>query len=324
MFSVLRTSLPRQLSRTYSTAPVPGPKKGNGVLWASLATGAVLVGGYYYTSSKANQEIGIGAANGPVSSALDPKQFVGFKLKDVVPINHDTKMFRFALEPNQNLGLNITSCLLVKAKVGNDEKPTIRPYTPVSAQDTVGHFDLVIKKYDTGKMSAHIHSMAPGDVLEMKGPNPKFPYKANALKEVGMIAGGSGITPMVQLIRHVLDDPNDNTKLTLVFANKSEDDIILRSTLDEYAKKHPDQFKIHYVVDKAKSSDWKGDVGYVTKELVQKYMPPSDRSDILVSVCGPIPMMKSISGIKAPDYSQGDVDGILKELGYDSKQVFKF
>ncbi|KAJ2097973.1 hypothetical protein GGI16_004410 [Coemansia sp. S142-1] len=355
MLASIRNSAQRQFSRAYSTAPV-GAKNGNGILWASLATGAVLVGGrrsiftkvpmwqqdqprlsllthhhglrqttlqigYLYTRSK--QTIDVESAT-PATKALDPKNFVGFRLKEAIPINHDTSRFRFALEPNQELGLDITSCFVVKAKVGNDEKPTIRPYTPVSPQHARGYFDLVIKKYATGKMSSHIHAMAPGDILEIKGPVPKLPYKTGALKEIGMIAGGSGITPMLQLIQHVLADPNDHTKMTLVFANKSEDDIILRSTLDEFAKKHPDQLKVHYVIDKASSADWRGDVGYVNKELVQKYMPAADKDNILVSVCGPVPMMKSISGVKAPDYSQGEVGGIFKELGYTSEQVFKF
>ncbi|KAJ2859257.1 hypothetical protein GGI22_003043 [Coemansia erecta] len=173
-------------------------------------------------------------------------------------------------------------------------------------------------------MSAHFHSMVPGDVLAMKGPVKKLPYTANSLKEIGMIAGGSGITPMLQLINNVLEDPNDRTKLTLLFANKSEDDIILRATLDDLAEKHSDQLKVHYVVDKASSRNWQGDVGYVTKELVQKYMPSPADKDVLVSACGPPPMMKAVSGPKAPDYSQGEVGGIFKELGYTSEQVFKF
>ncbi|KAJ2726805.1 hypothetical protein GGI07_000316 [Coemansia sp. Benny D115] len=326
MLASIRNTLPRQLARAYSTAPT-GAKSGNGLLWASLATGGVLLGGYYYTRSKESQGEALdasAASNAPVTKALDPTKFVGFKLKEAIPINHDTARYRFELEPNQVLGLDITSCFVVKAKVGNDEKPTIRPYTPVSPQDARGYFDLVVKRYPTGKMSNHIHSLAPGEELQIKGPIPKYPYKAGALKEVGMIAGGSGITPMLQLIQHVLEDPADSTKLTLVFANKSEDDIILRATLDDFARKHPDQFKVHYVVDKAASSAWNGDVGYVTKELVQKYMPAADRSDVLVGVCGPIPMMKSVSGTKAPDFSQGEVGGILKELGYTSQQVFKF
>ncbi|KAJ2708584.1 hypothetical protein H4R19_004680, partial [Coemansia spiralis] len=241
-----------------------------------------------------------------------------------IAINHDTSLFRFALEPNQELGLDVTSCFVVKAKIGNDEKPTIRPYTPVSPQHARGYFDLVVKNYPTGKMSSHIHRMGAGDTLDIKGPIPKYPYVAGKLTEIGLVAGGSGITPMIQLIQHVLADTKDKTKLTLVFANKSEDDIILRSVLDDYARKHPDRFTVHYVIDKASSADWKGDVGYVTKELAQKYLPSPTKDGVLVGVCGPEPMMKAISGAKAPDYSQGEVGGILKELGYASKQVFKW
>ncbi|KAJ2342746.1 hypothetical protein GGF43_005856, partial [Coemansia sp. RSA 2618] len=305
-------------ARAYSTA-AGGPKNSNSVLWASLATGGVLVGGYYYTRSKEPQVSVV-----PVTKALDPQKFTAFKLKEKVAINHDTSMFRFALDPNEELGLDITSCFVVKAKLGDDAKPTIRPYTPVSPEHARGYFDLVVKNYPAGKMSSHIHNLAPGDELEIKGPIPKHPYKTNEFKEIGMIAGGSGITPMLQLVQHVLNDPNDHTKMTLVFANRSEDDIILRSVFDSYAQKHPDQFRVVYTVDKASSRDWAGEVGFVTKAMAQKYMPDASKDNVLVAVCGPPPMMKLVSGPKAPDYSQGEVGGIFKELGYTSKQVFKF
>ncbi|KAJ2766514.1 hypothetical protein IWQ56_003696 [Coemansia nantahalensis] len=273
--------------------------------------------GYLYTRSRE-------AAEEPATKALDPAKFTPFTLREKVAINHDTSLFRFALEPNQELGLDVTSCIVVKAKLGSDEKPTIRPYTPVSPQHARGYFDLVVKDYPTGKMSSHIHKMAAGDTLDVKGPIPKFPYRSGALKEIGLVAGGSGITPMIQLIQHVLADPADKTKLTLVFANKSEDDIILRSVLDDYERKHPGRFTVHYVVDKASSADWKGDVGYVTRELVQKYFPAPSRDGVLIGVCGPPPMVNVVSGAKAPDFSQGELGGILKELGYASSQVFKF
>ncbi|KAJ2156648.1 hypothetical protein GGF46_005048 [Coemansia sp. RSA 552] len=318
MFAAIRNTLPRQLSRAYSTAS-GGAKGTSGILWATIAAGGVLVGGYYYTRSRESQ------VPTPVTKALDPKKFTAFTLKEKVPLNHDTSLFRFALGANEELGLDITSCFVVKAKLGDNEKATIRPYTPVSPQHARGYFDLMVKRYPTGNMSKHIHDMAPGDTLDIKGPIPKHPYKAGEFKEIGMVAGGSGITPMVQLIQHVLNDPNDSTKLTLVFANKSEDDIIMRSTLDEFARKHPDQLKVHYVVDKASSPDWKGDVGYLTKDMVQKYMPAAGSGDkVLVSACGPVPMMKLVSGPKAPDFSQGEVGGLFKELGYTQEQVFKF
>ncbi|ORX68699.1 cytochrome-b5 reductase [Linderina pennispora] len=299
------------------------PRRQRAFSGQSLATGAVIAGGYYYTRSKQTADIAE-VSSAPVTTALDPKNFTKFTLREVQPINHDTALYRFALGENQELGLNVTSCLVVKAKIGDDEKPTIRPYTPTSAKHARGHFDLVVKTYEAGKMSKHIHTLKPGDTIEMKGPIPKYPYKANALKEIGMVAGGSGITPMLQFIEQITNDPEDKTKLTLVFANKSEEDIILRSTLDEYARKHPDQLKVHYVIDKATSADWKGETGFVTKELVQKYLPAPSEGNVLVVACGPPPMMKAVSGPKAPDYSQGEVGGIFKELGYSSEQVFKF
>lgn len=47
----------------------------------------------------------------------------------------------------------------------------------------------MIKEYPTGIMSKYIHSLKPGDFLEIKGPLSKIPYKANMKKKIGMIAG---------------------------------------------------------------------------------------------------------------------------------------
>lgn len=104
-------------------------------------------------------------------------------------------------------------------------------------------------------------------------------------------------------------------------ANIAEEDILLRKQLDDRASKHPN-FKVHYVLEKPPAG-WTGSTGYITKDVLQKYMP-APSSDSLVMVCGPPPMMKAISGAKAPDYTQGEVDGLLKDLGYTKEQVFKF
>lgn len=155
----------------------------------------------------------------------------------------------------------------------------------------------------------------------MKGPISKYPYKANTKKKIGLIAGGTGLTPMLQVADAILRNADDKTEVSFVFANIAEEDILLRKQIDERAAKHKN-FKVHYVLEKP-PKDWEGSVGYVSKEVIQKYIPaPSD--DNLVMVCGPPPMMKAISGNKAPDYSQGELDGLLKDLGYTKDQVFKF
>lgn len=194
-------------------------------------------------------------------------------------------------------------------------------YTPISDPDAKGHFDLLIKIYPDGKMSQHFASLKPGDVVEVKGPIEKLRYTPNMKKHIGMIAGGSGITPMLQIIEAILKNPEDNTKISLLYANVSPDDILLKKKLDVLADSHPN-LKIFYTVD-TPSENWRGGKGYITKDIAVKGLPgPSE--DSLILVCGPPGLMNHISGDKAKDRSQGELTGILKELGYTEDMVYKF
>ena len=114
-----------------------------------------------------------------------------------------------------------------------------------------------------------------------------------------MIAGGSGITPMLQIVREMLRETGAGgqspKKISILYANKSEEDILCRDTLDNFEKQFPGRVKVWYTVDAAsKKKEWKYDVGFITKEMIEKHLPTpaksGDRFQILV--CGPMPMMK--------------------------------
>ncbi|KAG0579970.1 hypothetical protein KC19_4G139000 [Ceratodon purpureus] len=290
------------------------------------AFGALLGAGALYGSCQGmiNSEPAAAEEAGP-KSALNPKEFVKFKLAEVHDVNHNTKVYRFTFDSQEALGLNVASCLITKAEIGKkkDGSPNyvIRPYTPISPPDSKGYFDLLIKIYPEGKMTQHLAHLKPGDELDVKGPIPKLPYTPNMKKQIGMVAGGTGITPMLQVIDAIVSNPEDNTQVSLVFANTSPADILLKAKLDALSFAHPN-FKVFYVVDKS-SEEWKGGKGYLNKDMLVKGLPaPSD--DTLILVCGPPGMMNIVSGDKAPDRSQGELVGILKDLGYTSEQVFKF
>ncbi|KAF9576254.1 NADH-cytochrome b5 reductase [Mortierella alpina] len=279
------------------------------------------LGGAPAAAAKAEPAAAV-APKEPIASALDPNAFVDFKLKNVQKLTPNTSRFTFELEEGQNLGLHVASCVVTKF-VKEDGKPVIRPYTPTSDADHTGSFDFVIKRYEGGPMSSHIHNMKPGDTLAVKGPISKYPIKANQHESVTMIAGGSGITPMIQIMSGLLKDKEDKTKINLIFANVTPEDIILKDEIDGFAKAHPDRFKVTYVVDKPVDG-WKGPTGYITADLIKKHVPEIGSGNSKVFVCGPPPMMKSVSGPKGPNFTQGDVDGALKELGLTNEQVFKF
>jgi cytochrome-b5 reductase len=170
-------------------------------------------------------------------------------------------------------------------------------------------------------MSKHFASLKVGDTLDCKGPMIKLAYTPNMKASIGMVAGGTGITPMLQVIEEVLRNPADKTALSLVFGNVTEEDILLKKRIDALAAKHPAQFKVLYVLDKPPKG-WRGGSGFVTPAMLRETMP-APRDGHLLLVCGPPGMMAAVSGGKAKDYSQGEVGGALQQLGYTSAQVFK-
>lgn len=111
-------------------------------------------------------------------------------------------------------------------------------------------------------------SLAVGQKIRVKGPKGAFVYTPNMVRHFGMIAGGTGITPMLQVARAVLKGraKGDKTEVDLIFANVTETDILLKEDLDELAKSDPG-FRVHYVLDRPPEG-WTGGTGYVTADMI--------------------------------------------------------
>ncbi|WRT65297.1 uncharacterized protein IL334_002240 [Kwoniella shivajii] len=277
----------------------------------------------------------VDAANQGTGSfgALIKDTWTPFTLTNIEPYNHNTAIYTFSFGDDSQhkvSGGQVASALLVKSPGGDDEvkddkgKPVIRPYTPVSSTEQKGSIDLMIKEYPTGKLTPYISSMKPGQQLLFKGPIVKYKYEPNTFDRGLAVAGGSGITPMYQLISHSLNIPEDKTKWTLVFSNVTEKDILLRKEWDELAKQNPDRLDVKYVLDKGPWG-WKGETGFVTPAMLSKLFPRSANSGerIKAFVCGPPPQVKSLAGPKDGP-RQGELQGAFKELGYAADEVFKF
>ena len=194
-----------------------------------------------------------------------------------------------------------------------------RPYTPTTPGTQRGSFELVIKAYPQGIVSPYLHSLTVGDSIHVKGPFQKLLYTPNMKKRIGMIAGGTGITPMMQLLRTILNNKQDHTQVDLLFANRAEEDILLREQLDDMAKNHP-HFRVHYVLSDVPSlptegRPWNGLKGRIEKDMISRLLPPPS-PDTLIYVCGPPGMMQAVSGEKISPSDQGSVEGHLCDLGF--------
>lgn len=231
-------------------------------------------------------------ANASEKPVLDKEELREFPLVSKTVLTHNTAIYRFGLpKPTQVLGLPIGQHISIQAKI--DGRDIVRSYTPTSLDsDAVGYFELLIKSYEKGNISKFIGELEIGDRIKVRGPKGFYHYQPNMNESVAMIAGGTGIAPMYQIIKAISTNPADKTKVSLVYGNQTEDDILLRTELESIVKKNPDQFKVHYMLDKAPES-WTGGIGYITADVMKEYVPaPSASTQLLV--CGPPPMVSSI------------------------------
>ncbi|VDD83857.1 unnamed protein product [Mesocestoides corti] len=191
------------------------------------------------------------------------------RLVDKEVISADTGIFTFGLPSAEYvLGIPIGGCVQFHARINGENVK--RPYTPITLDDLKGYAKFIIKIYRKdvnpkfpagGKMTQYIDSLEIGDGLEVSGPfgfiqycgDGVFETKAgNARKlkatHINMVCGGTGLTPMYQLLKHILKSTSDKTKIALVFANHTESDILMRDELEQLRDQNQSQFRIWYTV----------------------------------------------------------------------------
>ena len=97
-----------------------------------------------------------------------------------------------------------------------------------------------------------------------------------------------------------------------MFGNRTVDDILLKEELMQFEENYKENFKLYLTVDiqPDEKANWKYGVGFMTKEMVQKHMPPPGK-DTLILFCGPPPFTDMLKKM-------------LPELGYTNDMIFKF
>ncbi|RBR24518.1 uncharacterized protein FIESC28_02714 [Fusarium coffeatum] len=222
---------------------------------------------------------------------LDPVTYSPLPLIKKTQITPNVFRLTFNLPTTSTiLGLPIGQHVTIKADIRGET--VARSYTPVSNNSDLGILELVIKVYPDGKLTNnYLAHLEVGDEVLFRGPKGAMKYQPNLCKKIGMIAGGTGITPMFQVIRAICEHDRDTTEVSLIYANRSEQDILLREELDRFARRYPKNFKVYYTLDQP-PKDWKFGSGYVTPELMKEKLP-APTIDSKVMLCGPPGMVNA-------------------------------
>lgn len=205
-----------------------------------------------------------------------------------------------------------------------------RKYTPTSVVNERGKIEFVIKAYNPcdefpkgGKVSVYLSNMKIGDKIKMEGPkgllfyygNGNFELRKKPLKKtkVGLIAGGTGITPCYQLIQAAALS-KDTIDIVLLYSNKTKDDILVKEDLDKYAEISEQHIAIDYTLtrhDDGKHGAWDGYKGRITDQMIKACGFPEPGENTLIGYCGPAGFNKT-------------VEEILASLGYTKEMIYKF
>jgi len=252
-------------------------------------------------------------------TTLEKTKFVALPLLWKKEISADTRVFRFSLPSAEHeLGLPVGQHLFIRMRNAEGAK-VMRAYTPMGCG--AGYVDFVIKVYfanvhprfpDGGKLTQLLNGLNAGDTIEVKGPLGEYIFNTDvkeaagvpkslttfthtvtgvdtSFDKIGFIAGGSGITPVLQTCHALVADKQRDMSISILFANRTVDDILCKELLD-HLQTDP-RVRVWYTVDvQPADASWKYSVGFISEAMIADQLPPP-APKTMIFMCGPPPMI---------------------------------
>ena len=211
--------------------------------------------------------------------------------------------FLFAAEGVERL--EYTPGQFVSLSAECDGKTITRAYSLASAPRGDNRFELCLNRVDGGHVSPLLFGMQPGDCIETRPPLGMFVMR-QPLRESVFIATGTGIAPFRAMLQGHLTPTGP--PITLLFGVRYESHLMYRDEFEAMARNVP-QFRFWPTLSRP-GETWTGRSGHVQTHLAEAAANSSnDRRNLDVYLCGLKQMVD-------------DTRGILKEMGFDRKQIF--
>ncbi|VAV87295.1 1,2-phenylacetyl-CoA epoxidase, subunit E [hydrothermal vent metagenome] len=248
-------------------------------------------------------------------------QFYDLTVSDVREETHDAKSVAFEVPDDlkDELAFVQGQYLTLRATINGEELR--RPYS-VCVAPSSGEWRVCVKRDPMGRFSGFVNDeLKAGDTLGvMRKAMGRFyaPIEPEKEKSYVMMAGGSGVTPIMSNIRAVLEQ-EPKSKITLFYGNKTRRDIIFREAFSDLKNVHMERFRVFHVlsheVPEVELLDGMMTPEKVT-ELVTKLTPPLDVDHFFI--CGPGPMM---DGGKAALLALGVDEARIKIESFGNRPV---
>ncbi|XP_067416841.1 cytochrome b5 reductase 4-like isoform X4 [Emydura macquarii macquarii] len=241
------------------------------------------------------------------------------KLISKTEVTHDTKLFCLMLPQSTHLQVPVGQHIFLKQIIAGTE--IVKPYTPVScslksdfkepSHHDSTHLILMIKIYPNGLFTPELDHLQIGDCISVSNSEGSFKKsQVQTLEDLFLLAAGTGFTPMVKLLNYVLTNVCSLRIAKLLFFNKTEDDILWRSQLEELALQDK-RFEVQFILSEP-TKEWMGKQGKISSSLLSELVKRSKKdSKTLICVCGPA--LFTEQGIR-----------FLQDLGYSKEEIHSF
>ncbi len=169
-----------------------------------------------------------------------------------------------------------------------------RSYSIASSPEQAGQVELTVERLEEGEVSTYLHDvLIVGDQVELRGPiGGYFVWEASMGGPLLLVAGGSGIVPLMAMLRH-RKAAGANVPVRLLYSSRTYDDIIYRSELESL---HNDRsgLEVIHTLTRAQPLSWKGYGRRIDLPMLEEVTRPFGRQ-LTAYICGPTPMVEGVA-----------------------------
>jgi ferredoxin-NADP reductase len=204
-------------------------------------------------------------------------------VRDIKPETAKVKTFTLALpawmrhRAGQHYDVRLTA---------EDGYQAQRSYSIASAPEREGAIDLTVERIEDGEVSSYMHDvLVPGDRVEVRGPiGGYFVWEANMAEPLLLIAGGSGVVPLMSMLRHRVAAGSKNPT-SLLYSSRTFEDIIYYSELEKF-READGGLQISHTLTRSQPGGWKGYTRRIDQDMLKEVARPLGKS-VQVYICGP-------------------------------------
>ena len=261
----------------------------------------------------------IGEIPAPASELTNPKNVkdpMNLLLAQTTQQTHDTKTLRFQIPKERQLFAKPGQFLTFQWVI--DGQRVTRSYTISSSPLRENYVEITPKRVENGRVSTFLNDRAkPGLTVEASGPYGAFYFDDTLHKSIVLIAAGSGITPMISMLRYI-NDLELPTPVTLLYCVRTAADIIFQDELEQLTRSLPNF--VYKVCLSRPGLTWKGHSGRLTGKFVSQHVIDFDSPTFFL--CGPEAFMNNAREIlSALGVNQGR---ILQESFGERKRSIEY